>query len=176
MERLFIAYRLDSQARDRLVELQDSLERYGLVYKRISRDNFHLTAAFLGRVKEEVLPLVKRIVEEWKTEEGRMVEMERLRGLPANDKARSIAVIVDGKEKAGLEAEVKDLRKRLDRDEVWHDRKKFLPHITVGRDREGVDMAVCEQLELEGVIRLGRPGMFRSTLTRNGTRYEVACR
>ncbi len=121
--RLFIAICFDEEMLDSLNEIQDDLIRNGVKGNYISRENLHMTLAFIGDYDDP----------------------EQIEGVLKKVPLRSFSVKLTGfrpfkdmffaefEKNDSLREYVKRLRQALLDEEIPFDRKKFMPHVTLVR-------------------------------------------
>jgi 2'-5' RNA ligase len=128
--RLFCALTLPGDVLDRLVAWQELLPCGQ--YRLVSRDNLHVTLAFLGsRPSREVEP-IRAELEAAAAQSGPIVLRER-----RYRETRSVGMLVFDDEDGAAGAVAQDLHERLDRLGVYEpERRPWLPHLTVLRFRE----------------------------------------
>jgi len=162
--RLFIAINLNDEMKDALEDIQDAMWDQGMDGRFTSRENLHLTLAFIGEYgdAERVLDAV------------RSVKVRPFTISPEGIGAFGDlwwAGISASAELAGL---AKRLRRALSDAGIPFDRKRFSPHITLVRRAEG-----AERFEPAGVMERVRGtkmtvdhiSLMRSDRGRNGMIY-----
>ena len=126
--RLFIAIHLSDAIKDVLSAVQDEMYEQGVRGNFTSRENMHLTLAFIGEYpdKEQV--------------------MEALSSVSFSSYAISLSGMgcfrdlwwVGMEESAPLAAVVRRIRRALAENDIPFDRKRFSPHVTLIRKSNGV--------------------------------------
>lgn len=170
MPRLFTAVEIPQD-----VAVSLSLLRGGLPSARwIDPENYHLTLRFFGdiepRLADEIVAALDRV-------ERRSFRIS-LSGLGAfgNKKPHSIhAEVAPSPELAGLQAEIERACKRLGLDP---DQRKFVPHVTLARLKNGKPADVARYLALRGGFRsrsftVERFGLFSSRDSIGGGPYVL---
>jgi 2'-5' RNA ligase len=127
--RLFCGLRLPDQALDTLQEWQSEHIRAG---RPVTRDNLHVTLAFLGhRPVEEVQPILGALREAAATAGPIRLVPERYR------ETRSVGMLVLSDLGGEATRLAEDLQGRLERLGVYErEPRQWLPHLTVVRFRE----------------------------------------
>ncbi len=159
--RLFIAIIFAPQTVDYFCELQDKIEKNSKA-RRTSRNNLHLTLAFLGEVEYE-----------------KAVELgRRFKEIPLNihelivEKIMTFnngAIVINFKECLELTIYRKKIVFLLDEMNIQYDKKRFLPHLTLFR-KSMSDVA----FELSPIsANILSAHLFASTLTSSGPIYDI---
>jgi len=160
--RLFIAIQFDENILDVLTGFQNELKSKGVTGNYTSRENLHITLAFIGDYgnPDEVLDVMEQI-------EHEPFDI-RLDGVGCFGDLFWVGV-ADNPELNGY---VKRLRKELSVQGIPFDKKKFSPHITLIRKssyRNGRAIPVSEVPE--GYMVADRVSLMRSERGRNGMIY-----
>ena len=121
--RLFIAICFDENMLDSLNEIQDDLTRSGVKGNYTSRENLHMTLAFIGEYDdpEQIEEVIKKV-----PLRSFSVKLSGYR--PFKD-----MFFADFEENENLRDYVKRLRSALLDEDIPFDRKKFMPHVTLIR-------------------------------------------
>lgn len=122
--RLFIAVRFPEKVLDRIVSAQDEMKRAGIRGRYTSRENLHLTLAFIGEYGDPdfVAEALERSVSEPFT-------------LRISGTGNFGSILWAGFERSEhLDKLAKRIRRSLAEAGIPFDRKKFSPHITLVRD------------------------------------------
>jgi len=133
--RLFIALEVSPEVRERLVEAQRAIAAADAAVKWVRRDNIHLTVKFIGETDQAVVPEICGILERAAAAvEAFSYSVESVGTFPKNGPPRVIWAGV--REGAGpivsLYGGVNDSLRRVG---VQYERRRFVPHITLGRVR-----------------------------------------
>ena len=160
--RLFLAVIPDNGIKDELCFAQKRLQLQGVKGKFTSRENMHLTLAFIGEYSDpdhvsEVLSAVSFVP-------MRLV----IDGFGCFGDTFWIGV----KEDKGLEINVTRIRRALAENDIPFDKKKFTPHMTIARKMEhakGIpaDTAFPAGMDVEHI------SLMRSDRGKNGMVYSV---
>ena len=161
-ERLFIAICFDDDMQDALAEIQDDLMRCGVKGSYTSRENLHMTLAFIGEYDDP-----ERVVEVMKSVPLRSFSI-RLSGYrPFRD-----MFFADFEENEALREYVKRLRRALLDEEIPFDRKKFLPHVTLIRRAECTrDKAFLPEFQDGEAMRVNGISLMKSERGKHGMIY-----
>jgi 2'-5' RNA ligase len=174
LERLFVAVPMPADALPLVLEAQQSLPATpGL--RLMTREQLHLTLAFIGEVGPEKRRAAEAVVRSVPTDGGGVLQSAGFLFLPSPRKARVVAVSLDDRQSimgrlfehvmAGLEeAEVMKREKR-----------PFRAHLTIARLRDPAELQPKSECP-----RFGFPVesvcLFRSELRREGAQYTVLVR
>ena len=122
--RLFIAIQLDNAIKDELCMVQKRLQIQGVKGRFTTRENMHLTLAFIGEYSdaEYVCDVLSDVV----LEPMRLV----IDGFGSFGDLYWIGI----KEDEGLLTNVKRIRRALADNNIPFDKKKFMPHMTIARN------------------------------------------
>ncbi|MCR5592106.1 MAG: RNA 2',3'-cyclic phosphodiesterase [Lachnospiraceae bacterium] len=160
--RLFIAVLPDNGIKDEIYMIQRRLQLQGAEADFVTRENMHLTLAFIGEYKDP--GYVSDVLGDVYLEPARIV----IDGFGVTED-RYWAGIRENQE---LEANVKRIRKALADNGIPFDRRKFSPHITVARNmiyEKGLpaDSPFPAAMEAESIC------LMRSDRGKNGMIYSV---
>jgi 2'-5' RNA ligase len=165
--RLFVALLLPQDAVSHLVDWQERelAGRPGI--RVVSRDNLHVTAAFLGSTPAEQVP---GIVEAVRAAAGGL-EAPVLEPLRYRE-TRSVGMIVLGDEEGRATRLAERLFEGLERLGVYErERREWLPHVTVVRFRERPRLS--PSAPLLGPVVSSEMAVMISRLRPTGAQYEV---
>jgi 2'-5' RNA ligase len=180
--RTFVAVDLSADVQRRAGQLIQRLGHDAEGCKWVDPQNLHLTLAFLGEVDETEIPAVCRSVAA-AAGSFRSVEIEA-RGIGAFPDARRPHTIWMGigagrDELIDLQDQVARVLERLG---FPRERRRFQPHVTLGRQRRGLaSAALVEKLAQWQDIELGtclidEVVTYSSRLDRRGPTYAVLAR
>jgi len=176
--RLFIAISLNSQLQQELTELQEKFRvRKGIRW--VKPQNIHLTLNFLGEVDEQRIPLIKEVMQ--RATRGVFPFLLSFGGLGAFPNLKAPRVIWLGLKS---EKEVVSLQQRLEKElsriGFSPEKRKFQPHLTLGRvkflenKKEFVKrMQESEQASLSSKLRVDKIELIESKLTPQGPIYSL---
>jgi 2'-5' RNA ligase len=177
--RTFIAVELESHVRDRAARLIERLRAAPARVKWVEAENLHFTLSFLGDVEAQEIPDVCEAASRAAAQSAAF-EFE-VRGLGAFPDARRPRTVWLGAGRG--EAQMVALHDRLQ--ECLRplgfrpDARRYRPHLTIGRVRDGnaalAELAslLAEHREYEGgLMYVSEMAVMSSQLTRNGPLYE----
>ncbi|MDY6788266.1 MAG: RNA 2',3'-cyclic phosphodiesterase [candidate division WOR-3 bacterium] len=176
-KRLFIAFELPAVFKSRMRILQEKImaETGSEGIRWVSPENMHITAAFLGQVKTENIPEIKKAMS---SIDFKPVEITVSR--PGFFMKRGIPAILymDVQNAGQLESRSIELRSRLADNAVHFDRKPFKAHITIARLKKSsaareVHHYVVNKLDKTegGQYTIKSMVLYESALTKNGSIY-----
>jgi 2'-5' RNA ligase len=180
--RLFVAielpYELELILEQEIAGLQRAAEER--VVRWVSPQAVHLTLKFLGEVGSDRVPSINEVLDRAAAEvPGFDVEVGGMGCFPNCRRPRVIWIGVDAEE-SPLEALYSAIERGLERYGFEPERRRFHPHLTVGRLKRSVTPAqqqtLSRQLEQTQIGRLGRievraVSLMRSELLPTGARY-----
>lgn len=177
--RAFFAVELDDATRRRLAEVLSRFEkRLGKGVTWVAPEKLHVTMKFLGDVKEQdppkLLEVARDVVDDIAPFE---VDVTGL-GTFGGRRPRVVwAGVADSRGR--LRYVYEQLEARLVAEGWPREPKRYHPHVTLGRvrkriDAQALDVMVDEARDtLYGHVPVGKLTLYRSTLTRDGSVYEV---
>jgi RNA 2',3'-cyclic 3'-phosphodiesterase len=178
MKRLFIAIKInpDKAFLDQFHEIQRSLQHERI--KWVEPQNIHITLKFLGDTREEVIPDIKRIVQE------AAVSMKSfsfsLRNLGIFGSSYNPRVVWVGIEPVTeLVSIMKVIHEKLEVVGFERDRQNLVPHLTIGRIKQLKDKKLFQQIidQNKGIsskeIRADRFILYESILKKEGPEYTA---
>ncbi len=125
--RLFVAVRLSKELEKSILGTMHEMKKAGVSGSYTPSQNLHLTAAFLGEVKD--VSAVKEALQ------GVSFKPFRLTLTETGNFGDLIWVGMKGNQ--AMSAAVRAVRDSLDAAGIWYDPKKFMPHITILRRAAG---------------------------------------
>lgn len=171
--RTFIAVELSKGTISELKRVISELNISGANIKWIKPDTLHLTLKFLGDIPEEMVPVISRKLKQL-AEETDPFDLS-IKGIGVFPEWRNARVIWVGIEKGAeeLSALASRVEEAMASAGFPRDKRKFLPHITVGRMRSAKNMDKLQEtaraLEVEEISTpIAALTFFRSELTRTG--------
>ncbi|MDD5748490.1 MAG: RNA 2',3'-cyclic phosphodiesterase, partial [Actinomycetota bacterium] len=138
----------------------------------VPKDNLHVTVKFLGRDSEMIVPGLLDNMGKIKELLPLSLIVGGIGGFPSSRSAKVIWVgTEDSKEK--LRKIYKILEKELENYGIEKEGRKFMPHITIGRSREPVNIPVdkIEIQPLEFIVR--EIALYESILKPGGALYSI---
>jgi RNA 2',3'-cyclic 3'-phosphodiesterase len=178
--RLFIALPLPKAIEESLGELIFVLKQKGRDVKWVAPKNIHMTAKFLGEVGEDKVEKIKQTVTSIAGRHSAVKSnINQLGAFPNLSRPRVIWIgLQEGIEK--LAAIVGDVESEMEQLGFSREEKKFSPHITLGRIREGsqieelINLLKSYQLTPMELV-FDNLVLFQSTLTPQGPIYTRLC-
>jgi len=174
LARLFIALELSDRQKDEVSALQQKLKNSMPEVRWVSREGMHLTLKFLGEIDAERIEQVKAAMDEAAPSVDKFEVSFGCSGIfPSTRKARVFWLgITDG------EAEVLKLAEKTDNALSGYgfepEKRKFKPHLTIGRARgavreESVDYFIRQGESFQtGPVKVESVVLFESELTAQG--------
>ena len=180
MKRLFIALPIQDKTRNEIAQgiLADESTKK-MPVRWTSVHNLHLTLQFLGDTDERRIPVLKQILNRLNAAGSEELAFTNIGAFPGETSPRVIWIGIKANET--LRKIQNQLTQDLLRNDFAADRKKFKPHLTLGRVKENVPVPgdMINQLEyLRGNINvsaspLDRVTLFESQLRPGGPIYTV---
>jgi len=173
--RAFIALETPERVKKELDNIQKELKTKGIQARLVRPEIAHLTLSFLGEIPQNKIARVEKILEKAVQENSPVkLRLNKVGCFPSLLKARIIFLSLEG-ELGKLNALVLKICKNLKKENIWFDKKLFVPHLTLGR--------LKNQQNLEGIIKkikvckiefLGEKiSLIQSTLTPQGPIYKT---
>ncbi len=130
--RTFVAIRIPE---DKSVEEPISLLKSDKKMKTYGPGGLHLTLCFIGNIEEDEVPEIRNAIDE--AVEGISSFDISVRGMGTFSGRKGARILWIGADSSGiLEKIAKNISENLSRMNFAHDRKKFVPHITIGRSKD----------------------------------------
>jgi 2'-5' RNA ligase len=178
--RTFVAVELPPEVVQALTTVQEKLRGCGAKVKWVEPRNLHLTMKFLGDVDYEKVPEISAAIAQCVSDAPPL--MVRVRGLgtfpPGRRAPRVVWVALEGALER-LEKTADRLNESLVRFGVPYEKRRFSPHITIGRVKssQGAHRLVeaieaCGQAEF-GEVEIDELAFMMSELTGKGPVYTV---
>ncbi|MCX5700884.1 MAG: RNA 2',3'-cyclic phosphodiesterase [Candidatus Omnitrophica bacterium] len=180
--RTFIAIDLPDNIKETLRQLQDKLKASGAEVNWVEPENIHLTLKFLGEIDKALLPKIISVIEAAALSTTQFTaKISSCGAFPKLNFPKIIWLGVD----SGAD-KIKDIARGLEDSlaqlGVPKEERTFSAHITIGRTKsqqnrdkliQGLgELGSClEKDSLE--FNVGKISLFKSTLTPNGSIYEV---
>jgi len=175
--RVFIAVELPEKAKRKIALIQDRMKRLPDKIKWVAPSSIHITLKFLGEIKEKAIDNVfestYRVAQKF---QPFVINIRGTGVFPHLDNPRVIWVgVEEGSVK--LAEIVNSLEEELSRD-FPRERKKWLPHLTVGRvkwlnNRENIKKVIEEEKQTQiGNIKVEFITVMQSNLTPRGALYK----
>lgn len=180
--RLFIALPLTSGLRRKLEVITDKLSQKISGVRWSRAENIHLTLEFLGDVKTRKVGEIKRLLREVAARHTPFkLEVGELGVFPGFRSPRVIWVGVRP-EGEGLKLLVRDLEQSLTHLGFKRERRKYSPHLTLGRAKANHSLPGLREIfpslraESLGRLHVDVILLIKSILTREGSVYEIISR
>ncbi len=177
--RVFIAVELTESIKEELAQLQESLRGTGDKIKWVDSSLVHLTLKFLGEIKEEGL---KKVL--WASREvaakfsSFKIKIKGTGVFPDSPSPRVIWVGIEGGEN-NLETLARQLEEELARQGFAKERRKWVPHLTLGRVKVLKKKGKLRELVLKykgierGEMEVRSISVIESRLTPKGPIYTL---
>ena len=176
--RLFTAIEISAEARNHLEGVKgflrnDELDVVGInQVKWVQGPNLHITLKFLGEVPANRVSEIQTALRGISTEPMELFA-DRFERFPPSGPARVLAAGVGG-DAGRVELLFGKIQEACVDFEIAVDRRKFTPHVTIGRSRDGVriDQASLAHMFPGPVFRATSFALVQSTLTSSAPVYE----
>jgi|CXWL01.1.fsa_nt_gi 2'-5' RNA ligase len=174
--RLFIAFPLSDEVKTELTSSIEQLSRSVSGVKWVSKENLHLTIRFLGESETNEVPKIQRLLRDissaYKPVRGKLGA--KLGAFPTLARPRVVwaSVFADPQITSSITNDIEDGVQELG---FQAELKKWTPHITIGRVKEGVriEKEPIEQVILKKAdILLDTIVLFESRLSPSGPTYH----
>jgi 2'-5' RNA ligase len=170
-QRVFIGIPIDKQSQQHINELLKPIKNSRRDIRWVPENNRHLTLAFLGdRPISEVKNLIQLFDESYQQETRFQFRLSTLERFP-NSMGRIIALTNEPSEPLGNLFQI--TLKLLQRNEIEFDRKKFRPHVTLGRIRRPKHVKKTFDRQINIKVDITRIRLFQSTFTDSGSIYSA---
>jgi 2'-5' RNA ligase len=131
--RIFIAINFPDYLKNRILECENKLKKFGWPVRWVGESNFELCLKFLGSVEDENLERLRKIVGEVVSKhQSFTIEFNDLIVFPNLNRPRIIAIrVLDNEQLLDL---ARELSSKIDQENIGQrDDKPFRGHITLGR-------------------------------------------
>jgi 2'-5' RNA ligase len=174
--RTFVALELSESARTGILSVVDELRRRGIRASWARESTLHLTLKFLGDVEERALPEVVEAVSRASRQVSSFtLETRSLGAFPSPQRPRVLWVGVEAPD--ALYQLARDVDAELGRLGFPRERKRFHPHITLGRvrdERAASVLSVFEDMSVpREVTEVRELRVMKSTLRPQGAVHEL---
>ncbi len=171
MQRVFIGIPIDKQSQQQINELLKPIRDSRRDIRWVVESNRHLTLAFLGnRTHSEVDELLRLFDETYQQKTHFQYRLSSLVRFP-DPKGRIIALT---SEPTGpLDHFFQITLKLLQRNKLEFNRKKFRPHITLGRIRRPKHVKTTFDRQTNINLDIIKITLYQSTLTDSGSMYTA---
>lgn len=170
-QRVFIGIPIDKQSQQYINELLKPIKNSRRDIRWVPENNRHLTLAFLGnRPISEVDNLIQQFDESYQQEIRFQYRLSTLERFP-DPKGRIIALTNESTEP--LDNLFQITLKLLQRNEIEFDRKKFRPHVTLGRIKRPKHVKKTFDRQMNINLDINKITLYQSTLTNSGSIYST---
>lgn len=183
--RTFVAIELPAELQADLGQIAPTLSDPGRILKVVAPDLLHLTLRFLGSVpKDRISSIEEASREAAEGPDGFRLSLSQIGSFPGRDRyPRVIWVSLEHDEGyRRLESLQRRLEDALDTRGFGRERKRFSPHLTLARVREGAPLAEVKQIgeavarmsenrKIEGAFEVEWITVMRSELNPSRPRY-----
>lgn len=177
--RVFIAVELTESIKEELAQLQESLRGTGDKIKWVNSSLIHLTLKFLGEIREEGLKKVLQASREVAAKFSSFkIKIKGTGVFPDSPSPRVIWVGIEGGEN-NLETLARQLEEELARQGFAKERRKWVPHLTLGRVKVLKKKGKLRELVLKykgiegGEMEIRNISVIESRLTPKGPIYTL---
>ena len=134
--RLFIAVNINQQSKNLIDKKLKLLQQeYNDCFKWVEKQNWHLTLKFIGDVSaSEQQKLIQALKEIDFNDKNKYIQFNRINAFPNLDAARTIYLAVNRGNKL-LKNIHQNLENKLLEFGFKNDQKNFIPHLTLGRNK-----------------------------------------
>jgi len=176
--RSFLAFDLPPEIRKMVAWVSGELRKSSLDVKWVKVENIHLTVVFLGNINEEDIKPIGDVAQEACLRSGPFdLLLTRLGSFPNPRNPRVLWIGLDG-DLERMSHFRDDLQKRLKPFGIKEEKRRFKPHLTLGRfrkykrgDPQLNDLILQYNSLTESVFPLNELCMFRSDLKPGGAEY-----
>jgi len=171
MQRVFIGIPVDKRSQQHINGLLKPIKDSRRDIRWVAENNRHLTLAFLGnRTISEVNGVLRLFDETYQQESHFQYRLSRLTRFP--DPAGRIIALIN--EPTGpMDHLFQITLKLLQRNKLEFDRKKFRPHITLGRIRKPKNVKTTIDQSTNIRLDITKITLYQSTLTDSGSIYSA---
>jgi len=175
--RVFIAVELPERTKKEIARVQERIKNTSNRIKWVDPSSIHITLKFLGELKEDLLSGVFKTTRE--VAEKFSPFTIKIRGTGAFPNPGNPRVIWMGIEEGSsqLARIAEELEKKLSHQGFPRERRKWVPHLTLGRvkelkDRENIKKLITKEEQTPGgVVEVERITVMQSRLTPQGAIY-----
>lgn len=175
--RVFIALEVPERIKRELFKIQKELKTKGIQFQLVKPEIAHLTLSFLGEVPQNKIVSVENILEKIAQEISLVkLRLNKVDCFPSPLKARTIFLSLEG-ELGKLKVLALKISKNLKKENVWFDKKPFVPHLTLGRlkRQQNLEKAI-KKIKVHKIEFLGEKiSLVQSILTSQGPIYKILC-
>jgi 2'-5' RNA ligase len=171
LQRVFIGIPVDVRSQQQINKLLEPIKDPRHDLRWVPENNRHMTLAFLGDIEAPVVENLVRLFDEvYRREACFNYRLSLLTRFP-NSKGRIIAL-------TGEPTDLLDHLYQLTLDfltgnDVEFDRKRFRPHVTLGRIKKAKQVKTNFDKQAGITLDINRVRFYRSTLSQRGSVYQV---
>ncbi|MDD5067084.1 MAG: RNA 2',3'-cyclic phosphodiesterase [bacterium] len=168
--RAFLALDMPEQIKEGIFDLYQPFFRKDTPFLRwTKKENLHLTIKFLGDVTEQQITQISEIVRDLKPADEKYEFMVHNYGMFPPEMSPKV-LWIGLKENDKLDRLVHEIEDRLSLLGFEKERRKFTPHITIGRlkIRNSFDLKLFEKIKTDldkGFIRMTKESFFINSVT-----------
>ena len=177
--RVFIAVEISESIRSTIAQIQGKLGRTEDKIKWVDPPLIHLTLKFLGEVRKERLGAVIEVAQKIAPKFSPFfMEVKRVGAFPTSSSPRVIWLGVD-RGSTNLQRLASELENHLAKDGFSKEKKKWTPHLTLGRVKSLVEpqklsgLILGEKEVVAGEMEVKEISVIESRLTPSGPIYTV---
>jgi 2'-5' RNA ligase len=166
--RLFIAINFDDLAKNKIYNISNQLKTHSIKGKFVHKEHIHLTIEFIGEVEEEKTKEIESMIENYSINPFEIF----ISGLGVFNTRHGDIYWLKVKENDYLYYLQKDIHNRLLEFNLKIEERKYIPHITLGRDVVLKDQP--KELEkIEFNYTVGRISLFKSFNSGNKLIHQI---
>lgn len=172
--RLFTGIPLTRSVRDHVVSIVESLSEVLEGVRWVPPENLHVTLKFLGPCDTKHIPDIVSAMRKASERLPISLKVGGVGGFPSQGSARVIWVGASD-EQQRLEGVFAEIEKGAAKCGFPREKRRFRPHITIGRSKRGVRLPAELPASAEGLAALEvvEVALFSSELGPGGARYTV---
>jgi len=175
--RVFIALEIPEKVKRELAKIQKELKTKEIQARWVKPEITHLTLAFLREITQNKIAGGEKILEKIAQENSTIkLRLNKVGCFPSPLRARTIFLSLEG-ELGKLKALALKISKNLKKENLWFDKKPFVPHLTLGRlkNQQNLEKTI-KKIKVHKIEFLGEKiSLVQSTLTPQGPIYKILC-
>jgi 2'-5' RNA ligase len=166
--RLFIGIPLENEAQEALTSCYKEFKDA----KTVKKENLHVTLQFMGDMEDDQIEPLKKAIDAACEGLGVFeITVTRISAFPTPRNAKVIWANVE-RGAGAVKILFKNLEKSLDGFKYEKEKRAFIPHITIARKKQGMDIsAQAAFVKLEIQSRAGKVVLYSSVLEPDGPVY-----
>ena len=171
LQRVFIGIPVDAWSQQQINKLLEPVKNSRHDLRWVPENNRHMTLAFLGDIETSVVENLVRLFDEvYRREACFKYRLAMLTRFP-NSSGRIIALT--GEPTDPLDHLYQITLDFLSGNKVEFDRKRFRPHVTLGRIKKAKQVKTNFDKQIGITLDINRVRFYRSTLSQGGSVYQV---